>query len=121
MSVPFGTDGPSRLSVIRTVHDDVTVISMQGEIDLYTAPRLRQVLTADRAGHPAHVVIDFKWVDFMDSSGLNALLALRRAAQEVSGWVRLAGMQPSVRRVLEFSGLTAVFDCYPTVHRALTV
>ncbi|GGY18634.1 hypothetical protein GCM10010358_82260 [Streptomyces minutiscleroticus] len=119
MSDAHGTTGPSRLFIIRTVDDGVTVLSLQGEVDMHTAHRLRQALAADHAGLPARVVVDFRRVTFMDSSGINALICLYRATRDTPGWVRLAGIQPCIQRVLELSGLAAVFDCFPTVHRAL--
>ncbi|GGY18980.1 hypothetical protein GCM10010358_82460 [Streptomyces minutiscleroticus] len=121
MSDPYGTTSPSRLFVIRTVDDGVTVLSLQGEIDMHTCGRLHHVLTAGRAAYPARMVVDLRRVTFMDSSGINALIGLYRATRDTPGWVRLAGIQPCVQRILELSGLTTVFDCFSTVHRALAV
>ncbi|GGY00652.1 STAS domain-containing protein [Streptomyces minutiscleroticus] len=116
---PDNMHSPSRLTAIRTVADAVTVVRLEGEIDHHTAPRLRQALSADRADGPARMVIDLDGVAFMDSSGLNALIDLHQAVQDASGWVRLAGIQQPVQRLLELSGLQAFFDCYPTLRRAL--
>ncbi|WP_190194409.1 STAS domain-containing protein [Streptomyces minutiscleroticus] len=106
--------------MIRTVHGGVTVLSPQGEIDLHTAHRLRQVLTADRDHCPTRVVVDLRWVIFMDFSGINALIDLYRATRDRPGWLRLSGIQAPVWRIVQLSGLDVVLDCYPTVHRALT-
>ncbi|MER6695314.1 STAS domain-containing protein [Streptomyces minutiscleroticus] len=116
-----GASEPSRLSALRTTTGTTVILSLEGEIDLHTARRLRQVLTADRDDLPARMVIDLKRVTFMDSSGLHALLDLHDATRDKPGWIRLSGIQPAVQRLIELSGLDAVFDCYPTVHHALTV
>ncbi|GGY10217.1 hypothetical protein GCM10010358_73460 [Streptomyces minutiscleroticus] len=116
-----GADEPSRFSALRTTTDTTVILSLEGEIDMHTARRLRQVLTADQNDLPARMVIDLARVTFMDSSGVKALLDLHDATRDKPGWVRLSGIQPSVMRLIELTCLDTVFDCYPTVHHALTV
>ncbi|GGX92400.1 STAS domain-containing protein [Streptomyces minutiscleroticus] len=115
----------SQLAVIRTATtttgtEQVTVLHLHGEIDLYTAPRLRQALTTATARGVPRLVVDLAGVSFTDSSGINALLAAYRATRSRSGWLRLAGLRPAVERAVRFSGLDVVFDCYPTLEQALT-
>ncbi|GGM26504.1 hypothetical protein GCM10010129_83730 [Streptomyces fumigatiscleroticus] len=119
MSDLHGSSDTSQLAVVRTVVDGITVLSLQGEVDLYTAARLRPALAAGTAGSCPRLVVDFRGVSFMDSSGLNALLAAHRVMRDTPGWLRLAGLRPVVRRVVEITGVDAVIDCYATVGRAL--
>ena len=85
-------------------------MSVAGEIDLYTAPRLHGELVAALAGEqPVRLVVDMSGVDFCDSTGMNVLLAAHRRAHEHGGDLELAAPRPGVRRVLQVTGLESVF------------
>jgi anti-sigma B factor antagonist len=86
------------------------VMSVHGEIDLYTVPRLQRelagVLAADR---PVRLIVDLSGVDFCDSTGVNVLLAAHRQARVGGGDLELAGPRPAVRKILQVTGLETVF------------
>ena len=85
-------------------------MSVAGEIDLYTAPRLHAALMAALAGSaPVHLVVDMAGVEFCDSTGMNVLLAAQRRAREGGGDLQLASPRPAIRRVLQVTGLESVF------------
>jgi anti-sigma B factor antagonist len=92
---------------------DHIVLSLAGEIDLYTAPRLQSELAAVLTGSgPVQIVVDMSGVDFCDSTGMNVLLAAHRHAREGGGDLSLAAPRVAVRKILQVTGLEAVF----TVH-----
>ena len=92
---------------------DHTIVTLAGEIDLYTAPRLQTELhAAMRSADPALVVVDMSGVEFCDSTGMNVLLAAHRQACERGGDLALAAPRAAVRKILEVTGLMSVF----TVH-----
>ena len=98
------------LNVSSRFHDDHTIATISGEIDLYTAPRLHSELGAVLAdGMPTRVVIDMSGVEFCDSTGMNVLLAAHRRAREHGGDLELAAPRPAVRRILQVTGLETVF------------
>jgi anti-sigma B factor antagonist len=86
-------------------------MSVAGELDLYTAPRLHAELTAALSGDaiPACLVVDMSEVGFCDSTGMNVLLAAQRRAREHGGDLQLAGPRPPVRKILQVTGLDSVF------------
>lgn len=98
------------LKVTSLAQDDHVVIAVHGEIDLYTVPRLQRELTAAlEAGGPVRLIVDLSGVEFCDSTGVNALLAAHRRAREVGGDLELAAPRPSVRKILQVTGLESVF------------
>ncbi|MGH3276088.1 MAG: STAS domain-containing protein, partial [Streptosporangiaceae bacterium] len=101
------------LRVTTRSQGDRAVMSVAGEIDLYTAPRLHSALmTALSAGSPAApllLVVDMTGVEFCDSTGMNVLLAARRQAQEAGGDLQLAALRAPIRKVLQVTGLESVF------------
>jgi anti-sigma B factor antagonist len=89
---------------------DRVVLALAGEIDLYTAPKLQGELTSALAGgKTANIVVDMSAVEFCDSTGMNVLLAAHRLATERGGDLTLAAPRPSVRKILEVTGLESVF------------
>jgi anti-sigma B factor antagonist len=85
-------------------------MSVQGEIDLYTVPRLQRELASVLAGSdPVRLVVDLSGVDFCDSTGVNVLLAAHRQAREKGGDLELAAPRPAVRKILQVTGLETVF------------
>jgi anti-sigma B factor antagonist len=98
------------LKVTSRPQGECVVMSVQGEIDLYTVPRLQRALTdALAAGGPVRLVVDMSGVDFCDSTGVNVLLAAHRQAREAGGDLELASPRPAVRKILQVTGLEAVF------------
>jgi anti-sigma B factor antagonist len=85
-------------------------MSVAGEIDLYTAPRLHAELAAALAGAVAvQLVVDMSGVEFCDSTGMNVLLAAQRQARDGGGDLQLSGPRPAIRKVLQLTGLETVF------------
>ena len=95
-----------------------TVVRVGGEIDAFSAPRLREWLEAEiNAGH-THLVVDLEDVGFMDSSGLSALIGGLAAARSRNGSLSLAGPGERILKVLTITGLTDVFEIFSSVDAA---
>jgi anti-anti-sigma factor len=88
--------------------DGAVRVQVQGELDLSTSPRLDQVLHHE-IGAGRRVVLDLSEVAFIDSTGLNTLIAALRASDSNSGGLMLSPSLPAqVRRVLDITGLDKV-------------
>ncbi|MBY8882140.1 STAS domain-containing protein [Actinacidiphila acidipaludis] len=83
--------------------------AVAGEIDLDCAPLLERVLRESLRGAPGGLDVDLLGVDFLDCSGLNVLLRVRADAVEAGLSMKVTGMSPVVRRVLELTGSAALF------------
>jgi stage II sporulation protein AA (anti-sigma F factor antagonist) len=113
-------DRPDRLSVERKVVDGVLVVSVQGEIDHDVKDALSEALMSeDGTVPPPRIVADLSGVTFMDSSGINVFVAAYQQVSGAQGWLRIAGAQGPVLRVLALVGLDALIPCHPTVEQAL--
>jgi anti-sigma B factor antagonist len=99
------------LKVSSRSQDGHVIVTVAGEIDLYTAPKLQASLSTiiDAAALNAHVVIDMAGVDFCDSTGMNVLLSALRQAQERGGKLELAAPRPAMLKILQVTGLDSVF------------
>ncbi len=96
---------------------DVRFISVSGEIDLLTAPQLRDMLLSPDGMHP-YVVVDLTNVSFVDSTGLSVLIVGFKQRRQHGGDLRLAGLPPQAQRVLEVTGLTQMFSIYENIDDA---
>ncbi|MFG2359020.1 STAS domain-containing protein [Streptomyces sp. NPDC048521] len=109
---------PGGLSVVATATDGIRMLSLAGEIDHHTCDQLRQALEVP--DDKPRIVIDLRRVTFMDSSGINVLIASYQAVTQAGGWLRLAAPTDSVLRVLQLVGVDDLIECHPTVRQALT-
>ncbi|MEW2287800.1 STAS domain-containing protein [Streptomyces sp. NPDC047841] len=102
-----------------TTVDGIRVVTVAGEIDHHTGDALRQALDAFRTPRPG-VVVDLHRVTFIDSSGINILIAAHLALREADGWLRLAAPGESVMRTLNIVGVDTLIDCRETLDQALS-
>lgn len=96
------------------------VIRTIGRLNMVAAPRLRALVTdtVTREGR-SRVVIDLSDTDFIDSSGLGALIAGLKTARTAGGDLRIAAAPSQVMTVLELTNLNRVLRPYPTVAEGL--
>src|SRR3954468_13662870 len=90
--------------------EDVVVVVVEGEHDIYTAPTLRERLD-EALGRGGGIVVDLTAAAFVDSAVLGALLdARRRAIEAGQGYVVCVGdsVEPGVQRILDITGLVPV-------------
>jgi anti-sigma B factor antagonist len=85
------------------------VVEIRGEIDIQSAPGLRDELLRVIRHYGPELALDLAGVTFMDCAGLNVLLATRRRAQLEEGSVRVIRASPQVLRVISLLGLENVF------------
>jgi anti-anti-sigma factor len=98
--------------------DNATVIALDGELDLASAPDVADVASSKVADGRRHLIFDLSQLTFCDSAGLRVFVRYRAELDALGGRLVLAAPQPIVRRVLEVSGLVELFGCYQTVAEA---
>jgi len=96
------------------------LFALSGSLDIATSPTLRAALmdAADRNEH--EIVVDLTHLEFLDSTGLGALIGSHKRAAEHSGSVRLVAQEGQILRLLRITGLLDVFAVYPNVDAALS-
>jgi anti-sigma B factor antagonist len=105
---------------VTTVGDGkIQLFGLGGTLDIATSPTLRAALleAADRANH--EIVVDLSQLEFLDSTGLGALIGAHKRAAEHGGSVRLVAHEGQILRLLRITGLLEVFSVYPSVDAAL--
>ena len=98
--------------------DDLPIVGVTGEIDVATAPSLREHLAAHEAADESVVVVDLTGVTFLDSTALGVLVGAYRRLTDAGGTLRLVVIEPRILKVLEITDLTSVFPIFDTVDAA---
>jgi len=107
------------MHVTATDDGSATLFALDGTLDLATAPSLRAALL-EAAEHGRHeIIVDLSLLEFLDSTGLGALIGARKRAAENKGSVRLVAQEGQILRLLRITGLLDVFAVYPSVEAAL--
>ena len=99
---------------------DCAVLRIAGEIDLSTAPTLRERFRELAASGTVHLIADLGQVDFLDCTGLGALVGGLRRVREDDGSLALVITAPPILRIFQITGLTKAFDAWPSVTDAIT-
>jgi len=101
--------GPE-LIVVVTVEDGAATVAVTGEVDVYTAPILRERLYGVITGGASHVVLDLQGMTFIDSTGLGVIVGTLKRLRQDGGELMLRSPGRSTRKVLELTGLANIVD-----------
>ena len=106
------------LSVTTSRQDDVSVVTVGGEVDVYTAAQLRAALDEEIAAGRAELVVDLDEVTFLDSTGLGVLVGRLKLVRN-TGWLRIVCSNERILRVFRITGLDKVFGIHDSLEDAL--
>jgi anti-sigma B factor antagonist len=96
-----------------------TVLAVSGEIDVYTAPKLREQIVQLVDEGRYHLVVDMEQVEFLDSTGLGVLVGGLKRVRAHDGSLQLVCTQDRILKIFRITGLTKVFPVHATVADAL--
>jgi anti-sigma B factor antagonist len=106
------------LSLTARAANGYTVLEISGEIDVYTAPELRDELQRLLGEGVTHIVVDLTRVEFLDSTGLGVLAGVHRRLRGSDGSLRLVLNHERLLKIFRITGLDSVFEIYETVDAA---
>lgn len=99
--------------------DGWSVMQVGGEIDVATAPRLREQLIKLVNEERFRIVVDLEDVDFIDSTGLGVLIGARKRVRAHDGDVKLICTEARIVKVFEITGLDQVFQIHASLADAV--
>lgn len=91
------------------------VVDVKGEIDVYTAPKLREGLVELVAEGSYNIVVNLEGVDFLDSTGLGVLVGALKRVKAHDGSLALVCTQDKLLKIFQITGLTRVFSIHSSV------
>ena len=95
-----------------------TIVEVVGELDVHTAPRLREQLADLIAEGNHHLVVDLQGVDFLDSTALGVLVGGLRRVHPHDGSLQLVCTQERILKIFHITGLINVFSIHASVAEA---
>jgi anti-anti-sigma factor len=115
----MSSPGASTLQVRIESGPPVPVVAVSGSASMSETDRLRVELERIAAQKPPSIVLDLSELEFVCSQGLGVLITVQGKLREHGGQLRLAGVRPPIRKVLEVTRLTRMFELYETRQEAL--
>ncbi len=94
--------------------DGWPAVSATGELNISTAPELREALVKHLRRREPLVVLNLSGLQFMDTSGLATLIEAHLQAERYGGKLALVGLQPRIKEVLDVTHVTALFHIFAT-------
>lgn len=96
-----------QVTVQETSEQKQVLVRVKGEIDVYTAPELKEKLLP-LAEQPIKIKVDLNGVEYMDSTGLGVFIGVMKTTKKTGGELILTNMHPRVKRLFGITGLDAV-------------
>ncbi|MEK4027070.1 MULTISPECIES: anti-sigma factor antagonist [Bacillaceae] len=94
---------------VKETEQQITV-RITGEIDAYTAPKLRETVFPYTEKEKANIVIDLSEVSYMDSTGLGVFVGLFKSLNANGGTLQLIGLSERLRRLFDITGLADIMN-----------
>jgi anti-sigma B factor antagonist len=99
--------------------DGIEIVEVEGEIDVYTAPRLRELLIDLVNNGHYQLVVNMEKVEFLDSTGLGVLVGGLKRVRAHDGSLDLVCTQERILKIFRITGLTKVFGIHGSVDKAI--
>jgi anti-sigma B factor antagonist len=110
--------GPLEIKVNVRSDGDVSIVELAGEVDVYTSPKVKEVIGKLIDGGAYKLVIDLEHVRYIDSTGLGVLIGGLKRVREHGGAVNLVCSNPQIRKIFDITGLVKIFGIFDDVTAA---
>ena len=101
-----------------TPNETSCILTVEGEVDVYTSPQLKQEIVDRADAGVKHLIINLSKVEYLDSTGLGVLIGGLKRLREVEGNLALVGPGMRILCFFEITGLDKIFDIYETEEQA---
>jgi anti-sigma B factor antagonist len=101
--------------------DSAAVVILEGEIDIYSAPRFKEILLEGIDEGANHIIVDLSKVTFIDSTALGVLVSGAKRVRPSKGSLDIVCADDNIVRIFEITGLNRIFGIYDSRNEALRV
>jgi anti-sigma B factor antagonist len=103
----------------RSAEENLAVVDLQGEVDAFTAPKLKQEIINQIERGVSHIAINLANVNYLDSTGLGVLIGGLKRTRDKNGELVLICPNVRIMRIFDITGLSRIFEMYQTEEEAL--
>jgi len=107
------------MDITKRAKGEVIVLDISGEIDLYNAPEIKDIINKLIEEQKFNVIINLEKVSYIDSSGIGALISSLSILKKYQGGLKISNVYASVRKVFELTKLTSFFEIFDNEDDAL--
>lgn len=107
------------MRVASTLNDGAVVVAVEGEVDLYSSPKLRKEIVCWANKQIRSLILDLGAVSYMDSSGIATLVEGFQLVKRYGGRFGIVSPGPSIQEVLRFAHLDTIIPTFTSVEEAL--
>lgn len=100
------------MEITKRANGNITTLDINGEIDLYNAPEIKDIISKLIEEQKYYVIINLEKVSYIDSSGIGALISSLSNLKKYQGGLKIIHVAGSVRKVFELTKLTSFFDIF---------
>jgi anti-sigma B factor antagonist len=108
------------MDIQRRLEGDVAILSLEGRLDLTSASSLKEASKEVLNGSSKKVILNMDKVDFINSSGLGALVSILKEVRNSQGSMRLTNLAPYVKEIFDITQLTNIFEIFPDEKQAIS-
>jgi anti-sigma B factor antagonist len=105
----------------RPISDGAHAVEVQGEIDVYTSPRVKETINELIDQGRYNLVINLEGVRYIDSTGLGVLIGALKKVREHDGRILLICTNPQIKKIFNITGLVKIFEIFKTEEEAVKV
>jgi len=102
-----------------TVENVAEIVSINGEIDVYTSPQVKQVINALIEKGIYNLIINLEQVRYIDSTGLGVLIGALKKVREQNGHIFLVCVDQQIKKVFTITGLIKIFKIFENNDKAI--
>jgi len=103
----------------KQINDQITMIELEGEVDVYTAPQLKQQIISLIDSGVRNIVVNLESVEYLDSTALGVLIGGLKRLREREGSLDIVCANGRIKRIFEITGLDKIFDILASEEEAL--
>ncbi len=103
----------------RELGNEAQAVEVHGEIDVYTSPKVKEIITEliEKGNH--RLIINLEGVRYIDSTGLGVLIGALKKVREKEGCINLVCNNPQIKKIFNITGLVKIFGIFNTEDEAL--
>ncbi|MDY6967801.1 MAG: STAS domain-containing protein [Spirochaetota bacterium] len=107
------------MDITKRTKGNIVILNIIGEIDLYNAPEIKDIINKLIEEQNYYVIIDLAKVSYIDSSGIGALISSLSNLKKYQGGLKIINVFASVKKVFELTKLTSFFDIFDSEDEAI--
>jgi len=107
------------MEILERKKGNVSIISLSGRLDAYSANDLEEKLTAMIDAAQTRMIVSLENLEYISSSGLRVLLAVLKKVRKQQADIKLSCLQPYIKEVFDIAGFTQLFNIFDTDEGAI--